>query len=129
MKILNLEFENMVPKSKQHSGGQRGKYRYVKPEYTAWKNEVAIKAKMQAKKAKWKIPPKNELLRMNITAVGASRMDVDNLAGGIMDALIGVIYEDDRQIKSLTCTTFPKPKDEKKSFYVDVCPFDYLGSD
>lgn len=108
MSSLILSFPGMKPKSKQHSGSHNGKRHYVKPEYTEWKNEVALEAKIQARKKKWEMPNKEKILSMEIEAWGSGRFDCDNLAGGIMDALIGVIYDDDRQIKHLTVRMFPK---------------------
>ena len=36
------------------------------------------------------------------------RADVDNIIKPILDALIGVVYEDDRQVRSMKVTALPK---------------------
>jgi len=126
MKIV-VSLSGMKPFSKQHSGGRCGNRYFVKPEYSAWKKEVAIKAQQQAKKQKWIIPPRKAKLQMVISAYGAGRMDVDNLAGGIMDALIGVLYEDDHQIRRLISETWPSTDGAKPAIYVTVEIIEAVG--
>lgn len=43
-------------------------------------------------------------VELHIVLGGALRGDVDNYAKGIMDALNGIAYKDDRQVKSLSVT-------------------------
>jgi len=53
--------------------------------------------------------PKHQPLQLVIHAY-TGRGDADNLAGGLMDALIGVVYHDDKQIKHLSSTIYPRDK-------------------
>jgi len=117
--ILKLAFPFMSPKSKQHSGGINGKIHFVKKEYSEWKTAIAWSAKKQALSYKWKYPDEKADLKMEISVIGAKRLDVDNIAGGIMDALIGVIYPDDGQIKELIVHKYPLGKNPKQ-FYVSI---------
>lgn len=66
------------------------------------------------------------------------RADVDNVIKPILDALIGIVYEDDRQVRSVRATALPKDdafrlkgwgrmevlkrlmKDEPREFLIDI---------
>ena len=48
------------------------------------------------------------------------RADVDNVIKPILDALIGVVYEDDRQVRSVKATAFPKGDAFRSSGSMDV---------
>lgn len=117
--ILKLAFPFMTPMSKQHSGGVCGKRHYVKAKYVEWKYTVGWMAREQAKTQKWVMSEYHIDLKMEISVIGAKRLDLDNIAGGIMDALNGVIYTDDGQIMELIVRKYPLNKDPKQ-FYVSI---------
>ena len=48
------------------------------------------------------------------------RADVDNVIKPILDALIGVVYEDDRQVRSVKATALPKGDAFRSSGSMDV---------
>lgn len=41
-------------------------------------------------------------------APGATRADEDNIVNPILDALIGIVYLDDKQVRSVRATALPK---------------------
>jgi Holliday junction resolvase RusA-like endonuclease len=96
------------PKARPRSGQGRV---YMDPAYMAWKDEFAIRAKA-AGAVLLDYPVRFEVaLSRTETVVTVSDLelgynkrsglltgDVDNYAGGVMDALNGVAWHDDRQV-------------------------------
>lgn len=85
---------------------------YNKKEYTAYKRLIALqyrarKGKLHEGKVKiaieffFKIPPSWSKSKKQRAGEYLPRADVDNLAKGVLDALNGVAYKDDKQIQSL----------------------------
>ena len=61
----------------------------------AWKRDV-----YQAAATRWQsVPPTDEMVKLNITYYYETMApDVDNIIKPIQDALIGLVYADDRQV-------------------------------
>jgi Holliday junction resolvase RusA-like endonuclease len=58
------------------------------------------------------------------------RADIDNIIKPTLDALIGIAFEDDKQIRSVTSTLVDRKKDNKLSVYVeDLGPLIYIKKD
>lgn len=94
--------------SKKRPKFNRSGVAYNPSNYTNWKLYVA----QDVYKALGHRPllfPKHLPLQLVIHAY-TGRGDADNLAGGLMDALIGVVYHDDKQIKHLSSTVHPRNK-------------------
>lgn len=53
-------------------------------------------------------------------AATSMRGDVDNVIKPILDTLIGVVYEDDRQVRSVRVTALPKGEPFRSSGSGDV---------
>lgn len=52
------------------------------------------------------------------------RADIDNIIKPILDALIGIAFDDDKRVRSVTATLFDKNKNHTLSGYVeDMGPF------
>lgn len=100
-------FGHKVPLKFPHS--------YIKPEYTAFKNKVAIYAHSEAIQNGWVMPPKKTKITMRVHFVIATKMmskagktaphlvhrpmpDEDNCIKCIKDALQGVLYHNDREV-------------------------------
>ena len=69
---------------------------YNEPKYTAWKNDVA---KVGASKLE-RLDGDVDLV-CRFTFANKVHGDLDNLVGGIMDALNGIAYKDDKQVKAI----------------------------
>lgn len=67
--------------------------------YMLWKKQLA--AKLRENKA----PLLNGNVKLCIVCyfLKHSPADVDNLAGGVMDAANGILYKDDRQVVEIRC--------------------------
>lgn len=80
-----------------------GRHHFYMPDaYREWRDGLAseVEALMGGLLA-LPIYPAGEPLEVELLA-GGKRGDVDNLAGGILDALNGVLWADDKQIRRLT---------------------------
>jgi len=88
---------------------------YIKPEYTAFKNKVALYARMAAQADCWVMPPKKTKITMRVHFVIATKMmskkgktpphlvhrpqfDEDNAIKCLKDSLQGVLYHNDREV-------------------------------
>ena len=88
-----------VPKQSFRVNGHGG---YRDPRVTAWQELVA----WQGRIAMGPDPPLGGALRVRLEFVLPTkrRVDCDNLAKGVEDALNGIVWLDDHQIVSLTIT-------------------------
>lgn len=83
---------------------------YMPPEYMDWKKQVARPVALKLKKT-----PIYAQERITLEFwVWSGRGDVDNLAGGIMDALNGIVWFDDDQIVDLYVHKRKKTKTSAK---------------
>jgi len=72
---------------------------YMRPEYQAWREAVGYTA---LTKVDQEITGP-VILSLHFLSRTADRQDLDNLAKGVLDALEGVLYLDDRQVIDLFC--------------------------
>lgn len=68
-------------------------------------NEWQKYAQWEAKQA-WQKPPASGPVRLEV--VTSCRNDLDNLLQSVMDALQGIVYEDDRQVVEVSGRKVPK---------------------
>ena len=82
---------------------------YMPKYYTDWK--LALKSKLIAKRAK---PMKGDVsLDIQFMFKDGRIGDIDNLAGGVMDAANGVLYIDDAQVAELRAVRYKKPAEDQ----------------
>lgn len=64
-------------------------------------------------------PVEMELLFVtHLTKKGKCKADIDNMAKAIMDAVNGICYLDDRQVRKLTCEVVPVQRGERTEIIV-----------
>jgi Holliday junction resolvase RusA-like endonuclease len=104
------------------SNGRANLYHRASPALNAWRNAVASAAQSRAPAALWSGPVGIRLAfgmlkpvsakewvgrgkaRHRVRLWAAKRPDVDKLIRAVLDALTGVIFEDDKQIVRLTAS-------------------------
>lgn len=84
--------------------GGRGHF-YMPTTYTAWRDGIAAEVlaglrSLKGRRGELAWYQADDPLEVEILA-GGKRGDADNLAGGILDALNGIVWVDDKQIRRL----------------------------
>jgi len=97
---MNLWLRGVKPKSKQNSYGRSTRWTYVKKSYLDWKEELGWKIKELWKGAMFRGAVRLEVDIYWTYPIG----DAENLVGCIQDALQGIVYENDCQVKRLLVT-------------------------
>jgi Holliday junction resolvase RusA-like endonuclease len=72
---------------------------YMPAEYMAWKASFAVHVRSHGMVEPLQGPVS---LTVAVEVTGCARGDADNYAGAVMDALNGLVYADDKQVKALT---------------------------
>lgn len=96
---MKLTFETMPP-STNHLYAQRGSSRFLKPEVRDAKEAIGWEARRQ-----YHADPMTSPLAVTVALYWADRRkhDIDNIKA-LLDALTGIIWEDDGQIVDLHIT-------------------------
>lgn len=111
----------------------RNGHTYMPRKYAAYKHGVASAYRdagggLVAGPVRVSIDVMRALPKSAPKSVGAEedmhKPDVDNVAKGVMDALNGVAYEDDRQVVSLSVLKMPRMRREHDEIRVRVESFD-----
>jgi Holliday junction resolvase RusA-like endonuclease len=112
--MTTITLEGRIP-SKKNSRVKPRNCNFTIPnnEYMKWQDY----ARWQARLA-WRKPPTDKRVKLTITT--SCRNDIDNLTTSIMDALQGVIYEDDRQVVNIQGSKVPKDGEYKTVVEVEV---------
>jgi len=97
--MLNFDFK-LISKDNEKLKGLHGKF-YLSKKYKNFEMQVKLMARSQMVKSKLELFGANQDLRMEIYASFKSKVHADmwNLPKSLSDALQGVVYENDRQIK------------------------------
>lgn len=91
---------------------------YLPAKYKAWRDEVKVLARQAfLGKEPWEGPV--GLVVCFYGAHGSS--DIDNLLKGVMDALEGIIYLNDRQVKRVRMQCVPSKEPET---WIEIAKFD-----
>ena len=101
VKEIMLDFDfKLISKDNEKIKGQHGKY-YLSQKYKNFELQVKLIARSQMVKLKLKQFDAGQKIRMEIFASFKSKVHADmwNLPKSLSDALQGVVYENDRQIK------------------------------
>jgi Holliday junction resolvase RusA-like endonuclease len=90
----------------------------VKQKYFDWKNAVHLAAR-----AAWGAEPFDGPVNVKIVfaLVKRGRCDLDNLIGGCLDALQGVLFEDDRQVVKVSGSLFTMSVEDRIIISVARC--------
>ena len=94
------------PKQRPRVAGKRA---YMTKEYTAWK--LDLKNRLLAKRAR-RVKGAVEL-DIQFMFRGGRIGDIDNLAGGVMDAANGILYRDDKQVVELRAVKYDQSLEDQ----------------
>lgn len=90
-----LPYQNYI----RHTGNRR----YKLPKLKQYQEEISYYAIQTRTENKWKILDKPFKLEILFLIKGKRRGDIDNMAKGVIDALEGILFTDDKQCYQLTC--------------------------
>lgn len=94
-----LRFQGIRPLSKQHSHGKKGKRHFVKPEYLRRRQEFSAEAQNQLDYEGWEIESRANVHMGVWITWNQVLADDENVIGIILDALEGVAYKNDCQVR------------------------------
>lgn len=103
----------LAPKPKARPRFSRGRA-YMASDYTQWKDKFRKYVETE-----WGVPALECHCVLNIVFYSSSlRPDIDNACGSILDALNGLVWKDDRQVKQLSALWRPWTGEPKISIHV-----------
>lgn len=106
-----ITLKNIRPLSKQHGTGRNGKRSFTKPGYKLFREAVAWEAKKKVLNMPWRMEEKKAVLVCFSIEWPFFLGDDENIIGGLLDAMQGIVYLDDCQVRIMG--VFPRISKEK----------------